>query len=709
MFNFPSTSNNSFGQSNLFGQQKQQATNPFAPQHQTTSPSTSTFNPSGFSFSQSSTPFGSNLSRQQTSAFGSPSVFGATQPQGFSTFGQSSSFGTRNLFPKPFAKERKTYHSVNCSPELRNRPLIELQYEDFMNRAVSTDSSGIGQTDTSKPIPLGTSKSGFPSTPSSNTFGSGFSSGFGSAPLFGQSSNLFGSKPTTNTFAQPTSSNPFGTKPQQTGFSAFGQSNTASPTSSLFGSSTLTKPQTTTPFGSVSNSFATVKPATNAFGSANNASPTPFSFSTTNNSASNLFGAAKTNAPVSSNPFGSPSPSPFSFSSTNTSTPNPFSSTPTNSLSNPFGKTTNNTPTNPFGSTNNNTVTNPFGSTANTAANLFGTTPSKPLGSSLFGTSATQTQGTSNLFGSSFPNITQNAPPVQPSPLENPYRVDLSLARYISEVPKKAQIRSDLLNPKRLRDMYKRHINASFSNESIEALYGVVGNSVDKSYQRKLALRKASRKENRSVLFDVSKDFQENKQFSFSKNVSKLSENKSAEKDSLSSFYELTKKPVDYRNIRIRGLNKSLFESSTQTTFVKSRLLVTPELKNCYNKKTDTLVVEDKNFGKIEWLESVDLEGVVFDKLLKFSAGELEVFKAEEFGFAKVDKKVRVTLYNCWPFNKFTGKRSRTNKKETLDKYEDTLKTFLRNKKGARFVMFDRATGQFCFEVNSLSDFVDWN
>jgi len=114
--------------------------------------------------------------------------------------------------------------------------------------------------------------------------------------------------------------------------------------------------------------------------------------------------------------------------------------------------------------------------------------------------------------------------------------------------------------------------------------------------------------------------------------------------------------------------------------------------------------VAHEQFGRIEWEGATDVADLNLDELVVFEDQSSEVYPAGTFKHPeghKLNKRARVTLYQCWPADKRTGRRVKTDDPRKLAKYEQKLKSYAENL-GARFVSYDGESGEWCFEVDSF-------
>jgi hypothetical protein len=99
-----------------------------------------------------------------------------------------------------------------------------------------------------------------------------------------------------------------------------------------------------------------------------------------------------------------------------------------------------------------------------------------------------------------------------------------------------------------------------------------------------------------------------------------------------------------------------------------------------------------------------DVRGLDIDNLVILRPKEVIVYPDQErkppIG-EELNKPAIITLYNCWPRNKETGKILKD--PEKLKLFEEKLKQTTKKKIGGRFISYNPENGEWCFRVEHFS------
>jgi nuclear pore complex protein Nup98-Nup96 len=110
-----------------------------------------------------------------------------------------------------------------------------------------------------------------------------------------------------------------------------------------------------------------------------------------------------------------------------------------------------------------------------------------------------------------------------------------------------------------------------------------------------------------------------------------------------------------------------------------------------------------KGIGNVLFLEPTDVRGLDIDNIVEFEPGEIVVYPDEHYKppvGRGLNKPARVTLQKLFPLDKATGRRKVDD--ASLARYEAKIRKSTQ-KLGARFISYDRTTGDWIFEVEHFS------
>lgn len=147
---------------------------------------------------------------------------------------------------------------------------------------------------------------------------------------------------------------------------------------------------------------------------------------------------------------------------------------------------------------------------------------------------------------------------------------------------------------------------------------------------------------------------------------------------------------------------------SNDYTFLENLYYITPSLETLKSepleklRKVDSLIVGHSEYGKIEFLEPVDLTLVPIDKLcgdiIEFGPRSISVYpKSNTLPKAGegINVRARITLYGCFPHDKSTKEPIKDVNNPIMKRHITLLR------KSESFVSFDPVTGRYTFEVQN--------
>jgi len=121
-------------------------------------------------------------------------------------------------------------------------------------------------------------------------------------------------------------------------------------------------------------------------------------------------------------------------------------------------------------------------------------------------------------------------------------------------------------------------------------------------------------------------------------------------------------------------------------------------------KEVVDFTVEREGVGSVKFLGTTDVRGLDIDNIVIFRPKEIIVYPNEErkppIG-EELNKPAIITLYNCWPRDKVTGKLLKD--PEKLKLFEEKLKQMTRKKLGGRFISYNPEKGEWTFRVEHFS------
>jgi nuclear pore complex protein Nup98-Nup96 len=114
--------------------------------------------------------------------------------------------------------------------------------------------------------------------------------------------------------------------------------------------------------------------------------------------------------------------------------------------------------------------------------------------------------------------------------------------------------------------------------------------------------------------------------------------------------------------------------------------------------------VGHRDYGSITWPGDTDVRDLDLDRLVVIEDNSFEVYPA---GTKKPPKGValnrpaEITLRQCWPKDKDSGKRARVTDAKRLDVYERKLHKYAESM-GAEFLSYDREAGEWTTSLESF-------
>uniref|UniRef100_UPI0001DD3782 Nucleoporin NUP116 n=1 Tax=Candida glabrata TaxID=5478 RepID=UPI0001DD3782 len=120
-------------------------------------------------------------------------------------------------------------------------------------------------------------------------------------------------------------------------------------------------------------------------------------------------------------------------------------------------------------------------------------------------------------------------------------------------------------------------------------------------------------------------------------------------------------------------------------------------------QKVENLVVGNKQYGKIEFLDPVDLSdiplGSICDDLVVFQPMSVLLYNnstnVPEKGKG-LNVRARISCYNCYPLDKSTRKPIKDPNHRIMERYSEKLKKIPHT----HFESYDPASGTYCFTVD---------
>lgn len=145
--------------------------------------------------------------------------------------------------------------------------------------------------------------------------------------------------------------------------------------------------------------------------------------------------------------------------------------------------------------------------------------------------------------------------------------------------------------------------------------------------------------------------------------------------------------------------------------FTNGGYYISPSLETLKNtdlvalRKIPNLVIGHKDYGKIQFLKAVDLSNIPLDSLCgsiinfqnrSFSAYENSSVKPEPN--TGINVPARITLFNCFPYNKGTREPIKDPDHPVVKKHIETLKKIPLN----HFESYDPNSGTYIFTVDNI-------
>lgn len=158
-----------------------------------------------------------------------------------------------------------------------------------------------------------------------------------------------------------------------------------------------------------------------------------------------------------------------------------------------------------------------------------------------------------------------------------------------------------------------------------------------------------------------------------------------------------------------KGKIDPTMEDSCDLSYVDDYYYISPSLETLSKYSpaelgnVQNLTVGHSKFGKVEFLEPVDLNGIPLGSI----CGDLVIFEpmalilysnsTEKPSFGKgLNVKARVSCYNCYPLNKSTREPIKDPNHTLMKRHKERLK----NAPNTHFESFDPRTGTYCFIID---------
>lgn len=136
-----------------------------------------------------------------------------------------------------------------------------------------------------------------------------------------------------------------------------------------------------------------------------------------------------------------------------------------------------------------------------------------------------------------------------------------------------------------------------------------------------------------------------------------------------------------------------------------------PPLDEIQRKIQHFKIIRD-GFADIQFLDEIDVSSInlATDIIIKLCFvnfyPSLESSRKPAPGKG-LNVRTRITIYNAWPANEYTGvrQRFRPDQEQDIRAYEGKLQEFCASKSaGARFIRYDPIMGSFCFEIDNVAN-----
>eukprot|EP01130_Rhizamoeba_saxonica_P003273 TRINITY_DN1399_c0_g1_i11.p1 TRINITY_DN1399_c0_g1~~TRINITY_DN1399_c0_g1_i11.p1 ORF type:complete len:1043 (+),score=259.01 TRINITY_DN1399_c0_g1_i11:1942-5070(+) len=158
---------------------------------------------------------------------------------------------------------------------------------------------------------------------------------------------------------------------------------------------------------------------------------------------------------------------------------------------------------------------------------------------------------------------------------------------------------------------------------------------------------------------------------------------------------------------------RNLKEEFKLVTLTKDGYYTDPSIEDLNKMPEDQLksvsnfTIGHRSYGKVKFLDPVNIVGINFDNIVIFEDGQLEIYpdNTEKPGVGYgINTRAQISLYNCKPRKRKRDKNK--SREQILDQFENSLrKKTERFETPGKFISYKRDTGCWTFQVEHFSKY----